>query len=127
MWKTKNFCLLFLILILTFITSCNNTVKWIDTGKWKKDYKGCDAYRTSLISVIKENKADLIGKTDAFFFSALGKANRVSYSTRGKKTFYYYLAPGSQCDNNTGMTTCLIIEFESLGTSRLIYLEEIQL
>ena len=41
-------------------------------------------------------------------------------------SYYYYLTSGSQCDTKTGKTNCLTIEFEALGTSRIIYLEEIQ-
>lgn len=128
MWKTKNFYILFVLFNILPFTSCNsNKISWIETDKWKKDYKGCETYRSSLIPVLKERKDELLGETDAFFFRTIGKANRVSYSTRGKKIFYYYLTSGSQCDNKTGKTNCLTIEFESLGTSRLIYLEEIQL
>jgi hypothetical protein len=128
MWKTKNFYRPAFILIIITLTSCNsNNISWIDTKAWKKDYKGCGTYRGSLIPVIKERKIDLLDKTDVFFVQALGRANRVSYSERGKKIFYYYLTPGSQCENNNKKTECLTIEFEALGTSRLIYLEEIML
>jgi hypothetical protein len=128
MWKNKNFCALIILSIVLFCSSCNsNNIKWIETSKWKLDYKGCDLYRSSLIPELKIHKDELLGETDSFFFRTLGKANRVSYSTRGKKIFYYYLAAGSQCDGNSDKTTCLTIEFESLGTARLIYIEEIQL
>jgi hypothetical protein len=128
MWKTKNFYILFALFNILMLTACNsNKISWIETDSWKKDYKGCKTYRSSLIPVLKERKDELLGKTDAFFFNTLGKANRVSYSDRGKKIFYYYLTSGSQCDQTTGKTNCLTIEFEALGTSRLVYLEEAQL
>ena len=128
MWKTKNFYIILSLYTILSVTSCNsNKISWIETDRWKKDYKGCVTYRSSLIPILTERKNELLGKTDAFFFRAMGKANRVSYSDRGKKIFYYYLTPGSQCENMTGKTNCLTIEFEALGTSRLVYLEEIQL
>ena len=128
MWKTKNFYIPAFIFISIALTSCNsNNISWIDTKEWKKDYKGCGTYRGKLIPVINERKNELLDKTDVFFVQALGRANRVSYSDRGKKIFYYYLTPGSQCENNINKTECLTIEFEALGTSRLIYLEEIML
>jgi len=127
MWKTKNLCTLLLLLTSAAILSCNNNkISWIETADWKKDYKGCGSYRSALIPVLKQRKDELLDKTDAFFFHTLGKANRVSYSERGKKIFYYYLTPGAQCDQLSGKTQCLTIEFEALGTSRLIYLEEVQ-
>jgi len=126
MWKTKNFYLLLILFTSSLLFSCNkNEISWINTPDWKKDYKGCEGYRKSLIPVIEKRKGELLDKTDAFFFHTLGKASRVSYSDRGKKIFYYYLTPGSQCDSLSGKTNCLTIEFEALGTSRLIYLEEI--
>lgn len=126
MWKTKKFYLLLVISAASLLVSCNrNEISWIKTSDWKKDYKGCDGYRKSLIPVIEQRKDELLDKTDAFFFHTLGKANRVSYSERGKKIFYYYLTPGAQCDKMSGKTNCLTIEFEALGTSRMIYLEEI--
>ena len=128
MWKTKNFYIIFSLCTILAFTACNsNKISWIETDIWKKDYKGCGTYRKSLIPVLKLRKDELLGLTDAFFFRVMGKANRVSYSDRGKKIFYYYLTSGSQCENTTGKTNCLTIEFEALGTSRLIYLEEIQL
>jgi len=128
MWKTKNFYIIFSLYTILAFTACNsNKISWIETDSWKKDHKGCGIYRNSLIPVLKLRKDELLGKTDAFFFQVMGKANRVSYSDRGKKIFYYYLTSGSQCKNMTGKTNCLTIEFEALGTSRLIYLEEVQL
>lgn len=128
MWKTKNFYIYIALLSILGLNACNsNKISWIETDSWKKDYKGCGTYRASLIPILKERKNELLGKTDAFFFHVMGKANRVSYSTRGKKIFYYYLTSGSQCENQTGKTNCLTIEFEALGTSRLIYIEEVQL
>ena len=127
MWKNKNFYLLLAVLMFTHLTSCNsNKISWIETAAWKKDYQGCDGYRASLIPALEKQKDELLDQRDAFFFHALGKANRVSYSERGKKIFYYYLTPASQCKNGTGKTNSLTIEFEALGTSRLIYLEEVQ-
>jgi hypothetical protein len=128
MWKTKNFYILVALAGILAFTACNsNKISWIETESWKKDYKGCGTYRSSLIPVLKVRKDELLGKRDAYFFNTLGKANRVSYSDRGKKIFYYYLTSGSQCDNTGGKTNCLTIEFEALGTSRLVYLEEVQL
>lgn len=128
MWKTKNFYIILSLYTSTVFTACNsNKISWIETDSWKKDYKGCGTYRSTLIPVLKERKNELLGETDAFFFRLMGKANRVSYSDRGKKIFYYYLTSGSQCDNTSGKTNCLTIEFEALGTSRLVYLEEVQL
>ena len=128
MWKTKNYYILVGLACFIAFSACNsNKISWIETDNWKKDYKGCETYRSSLIPVLGKRKDELLGKTDAFFFSTLGKANRVSYSDRGKKIFYYYLTKGSQCDNINGKTNCLTIEFEALGTSRLVYLEEVQL
>jgi len=128
MWKTKNFYVLLTAGVFSLLSSCNkNEISWINTADWKKDYKGCEGYRKSLTPVIEVHKNELLDKTDAFFFHTLGKANRVSYSDRGKKIFYYYLSPGSQCEQMSSKTNCLAIEFEALGTSRLIYLEEINL
>ena len=127
MWKTKNLYAFVLVVVSITILSCNsNKISWISTTDWKKDYKGCTGYRASLIPVLKLKKDELLDKTDAFFFHTLGKANRVSYSERGKKIFYYYLTPAGQCDNLSGKTQSLTIEFEALGTSRLLYLEEVQ-
>jgi len=126
MWKTKNFYLLLILIIFTSLFSCNNNeISWINTKEWKKDYNGCSGYRKSLISVIEEHKDELLNKTDVFFFHTLGKANRVSYSERGKKTFSYFLTPGEQCSGGSGKTESLTIEFEALGTSRMIYLKEL--
>lgn len=128
MWKTKNFYLILVIGISSLLYACTkNDISWINTAEWKKDYKGCEGYRKSLVPVIEAHKDELLDKTDAFFFHTLGKANRVSYSDRGKKIFYYYLSSGAQCETVSSKTNCLTIEFEALGTSRLIYLEEITL
>lgn len=127
MWKNKNFCVLLAVLVCASVVSCNsNKISWIETAAWKKDYQGCDGYRTSIIPELEKRKDELLDQRDAFFFHTLGKANRVSYSERGKKIFYYYLTPGSQCKDRGGKTNTLTIEFEALGTSRLIYLEEVQ-
>jgi hypothetical protein len=123
MWKTKNFYLLFILTLCTLQLSCNNNkISWINTEEWKKDYNGCNGYKKSLIPVIEERKDELLNKTDVFFFHTLGKANRVSYSERGKKTFSYFLTPGKQCTDGTEKIQMLTIEFEALGTSRMIYL-----
>jgi hypothetical protein len=127
MWKNKNFCVLLIVLVFASLVSCNsNKISWIETAAWKKDYKGCEGYRASLIPELEKRKDELLDQRDAFFFHTLGKANRVSYSERGKKIFYYYLTPAAQCNELHGKTIGLTIEFEALGTSRLIYLEEVE-
>jgi len=126
MWKNKAYCHLSLFFVLFSITSCQkNSVDWINSDAWRKDYNGCSGYRMSLLPVLDKRKEEFLNKDDVFFFHGLGKPNRVSYSERGRKSFYYYLTPGEQCTPQTGKTQCLIIEFEALGSARMIYLRSL--
>ncbi|MBC7450621.1 MAG: hypothetical protein H7259_03945 [Cytophagales bacterium] len=124
MWKTKSFYLLAISVVFLSVSSCNNhEISWIDKAAWKKDIMGCEGYRKSLIPVLEKHKDELLNQKDVFFFHTLGKANRVSYSERGKKTFHYFLTPGAQCKGGSGIIESLTIEFEALGTARVIYLK----
>lgn len=88
---------------------------------WKKDKKGCDGKRSYLAEILFSKSSELKGVDDDDLADLLGKPEKINWEERGKKTYYYYLQPGSQCNSKLMLEgTQLAVEFDALGRVKLV-------
>ena len=89
---------------------------------WKSDKKGCMGKRTYLSEYLFENSVNIKGMNDDDILELMGKPEKTNWEDRGKKTYYYFIQPGSQCDTSSLVLEGIKIafEFDALGRVKLV-------
>ena len=108
--------------LLLAVSSCKDKASSFDfdTPSWKKDLYGCNGQRAAMVEKIKTIKPELIGLNEQDIISIFGKPNKEQLSSRGSKTFYYYIDGGQDyCDTNQ-IPQLLSIDFGALNNVRII-------
>ncbi|MCU0392138.1 MAG: hypothetical protein MUE81_13545 [Thermoflexibacter sp.] len=76
-------------------------VQGFDLEAWKKDKKGCNSTRASLLNDFeKKVKPQLEGLSEIEIVKILGKADYSLLAERNQKFYRYYLEEGEQCGKN---------------------------
>jgi hypothetical protein len=117
-----------IIIVIFFIaslifSSCKEAPKLegFNSELWKEDKKGCKGKRTYLSEILLTKTSDLRGVDDDDIVEILGKPDKYEGETRGKKTYYYYTQPGSQCESNLMLEGAqIVIEFNAIGKVNII-------
>ena len=67
------------------------------------------------------NSTKLKGMDDDDLADFLGKPEKSNWEARGKKTYYYYIQPGSQCSSDLMLEgSKLAVEFDALGRVKMV-------
>lgn len=100
----KNITCVFYLFVLFLLISCMQNspdVQGFDLEAWKKDKKGCNSTRASLLNDFeKKVKPQLEGLSEIEIVKILGKADYSLLAERNQKFYRYYLEEGEQCGKN---------------------------
>jgi hypothetical protein len=116
MGKTK-----FLIwgLFLIMLQSCYTpeSLRSFDSETWKADRYACDGKREKLIPEFEKIRKELYGKKEYIIRNLLGKPDKENLLERSQRIYYYYLEPGTQCQDPQTLSdvTRAEVRINSLG------------
>lgn len=112
----------FLFTSILFLVACSDrsTQLDFDSEAWKNDPKGCSGIRGDLVAKIKKIKPNLIGLDELTVLSVFGKPEKEQLSSRGTKTFYYYINGGRDFCGTNEVPWILSIDFGALNNVRMI-------
>lgn len=121
---------LLFIPLLCVVLSCSQkaSIAGFDSDNWKKDKKGCQAQRSTLLHDFDTIRLALYGKPENDIKDILGKPDAEQLMRRGQRVFIYYLEPGSQCSERNKLSEANRIEvrFNALQkVSEITYLRPI--
>src|SRR5688500_17963469 len=112
------------IIALTAATACSKpkpTLEGFNSELWKKDKRGCEGKRSYFAEILLTKSTDIKGMDDDDIAELLGKPEKSNWEDRGKKTYFYYIQPGNQCDSTMMLEgTKLAVEFDALGRVKLV-------
>jgi hypothetical protein len=122
--RIYNSCLITLLSLLA-LSACSSNQKpqleGFNSELWKNDKKGCEGKRSILAEAVLANSIKLKGMDDDDVADFLGKPEKSNWEERGKKTYYYYIQPGSQCNSDLMLEgSKLAVEFDALGRVKMI-------
>ncbi|CAN5359108.1 hypothetical protein BH23BAC1_BH23BAC1_50960 [soil metagenome] len=113
----NSFILLFFIII--YISGCREriSIEGFNEAIWKSDLMGCNGARENLISILSQEKDELMGLSENRILQFLGKPDFQELYERNQKFYYYYFIPGPQCQTGNPGTNegTLQIRFTALG------------
>ena len=116
MEKTK--LLIFGLLFLMF-QSCQTpeSLRGFDSDTWKADRYACNGEREKLIPAFEKIRKELYGKKEYIVRNVLGKPDKENLLERSQRIYYYYLEPGSQCQDPQTLSDVIRAEvrINSLG------------
>ena len=107
------------IIILIILTSCGKPLPKGDfnSAAWQADPFACKNQRLKLIPGFETIKDKLRGVSEKDLQTILGKPEATSLTDQSERNYLYYLEPGSQCQDNSRLSTAnkLTIRISSLG------------
>jgi hypothetical protein len=112
-----------ILLFTTLLFSCSEkpNLDGFNSEVWKKDKYGCEGKREYMAEKLFEQSSRLKGMDDDDLIDLFGKPEFYDWESRGKKSFLYYIRPGSQCDSGMMLEGAKIVfEFDALGRVRLV-------
>lgn len=117
----------------TFLTclligcSTKEEIRNFDAEQWKADKRGCLGKRKNLVQPILAVRDSLKGMDDDVLVDLLGKPEKTFYFSRGKKSYEYFIEPGSQCDPGKYKSegNRIVFEINAIGNVSLIVIKKI--
>ncbi len=88
-----------------------------DSEAWKTDALACKNERNSLLPGLDSMKEQLRGVSEKDLQKLLGKPEATSLTDQSERIYIYYIEPGSQCQQNNGLSEAnkLMVRISSLG------------
>jgi len=111
------------LISLILLCGCSEKPKLdgFNSDVWKNDKKACSEKREYMAEKIFEQTTKLKGIDDDDIIELFGKPETSNWESRGKKSFSYYITPGSQCDSSLVLEGAKIVfEFDALGRVSLV-------
>lgn len=124
--KTLTFIIFFTYLLIG--CSTKEEIRNFDSEQWKTDRRGCLGKRKNLVQPILEVRDSLKGMDDDVLVDLMGKPEKTYYFSRGKKSYEYYIEPGSQCDPGSKYKSegnRIVFEINAIGNVSLIVIKKI--
>jgi len=111
----------FALILTLFACSQKPKLEGFNSDVWKNDKKGCEGKRAYLAEVLLAKNQQLRGMDDDDLVNLLGKPEATNWESRGRKTYYYFIQKGSQCDQNLVLEGVkLAVDFDALGRVHII-------
>src|SRR5687767_13724750 len=109
---------IFLIIIGCLITGCSAKpdLPDFDEAIWQKDVRSCDNKRPGMVASLRKNTQNLIGLRHNEIIEVLGKPEGNSLEKSGERVYYYFIQPGSHCQNKKQISDAnkVFIRFDAL-------------
>ncbi|WP_170982681.1 hypothetical protein [Dyadobacter frigoris] len=118
MTKIKSFfSVLGLFVMLTACSAPPDKLGKLDVKKWRQDRGGCKGDRVSLISDLKAEQKQLLGKFADDIGKILGRPDIHQLGERNTKFYIYFLEKGAQCEDITKKSDArkVILKFNAIG------------
>jgi len=98
-------------------------IEGFNTDNWREDKFGCRGKRQEQLHVLQENKVMLLGLNQNEMSEILGTPDEHELYERKQKFFYYYISPGSECDQAKPNPIRLQIQFNAMGIANEVFFE----
>jgi len=116
--KNKVFLLLLFLGVDFVSTNCRPKVTFpgFDSAAWIGDSFACQNVRRNLIPELKKIRRELRGLAISQLMNVLGKPDSEALLAGNERIYYYYLMPGTQCQNKQELSSAnkLMIRFNAL-------------
>lgn len=103
-----------------FAFGCNSSqeIPGFDANQWKDDRNACANKREALMETLRKNPDLLKGLSEPELNATLGTPDKINLGTRNLKSYWYFIKPGSQCDqSNIALGPYLTVRFNAVGLS----------
>ncbi|RIJ41815.1 hypothetical protein [Pontibacter oryzae] len=101
------------------LSACSTpeSLKSFDSKTWKDDRYACSGKRGDLVDDLEAIKKELYGKKEYVLRNVLGKPDSEELMERNQRIYYYYLEPGTQCENRNMLSDAnrVQVRINSLG------------
>ncbi|MDQ3292702.1 MAG: hypothetical protein M3Q05_15555 [Bacteroidota bacterium] len=108
--------------------SCRPKVTFpgIDSQAWKNDKYGCQAVRSKMVQELNKIRFELRGLAIPQVMGVFGRPDSESLLASNERIYYYYLEPGTQCQNHRELSTAskLSIRFNALEKVSEVSIEQ---
>ena len=110
-------CLLFCLQL----AACGvpDSLKGFDSETWKNDRYACNGKRQGMTGEFEKIRRELYGKKEYVVRNLLGKPDSESLLERNQRIYYYYLEPGTQCEQRRGMSEANWVEVRINPTGKV--------
>ncbi|MDA0194559.1 MAG: hypothetical protein O2951_05845 [Bacteroidetes bacterium] len=96
-----------------------------NASNWREDKFGCRGNRQDQLAALQENKDVLLGLNQNEMSEILGSPDEHELYERNQKFFYYYITPGSGCDQAKPNPIRLQIRFSAMGIANEVFFENL--
>ncbi|MBW7467365.1 hypothetical protein K0O23_09810 [Pontibacter aydingkolensis] len=109
------------LLLCLLLTACGvpDSLKGFDSETWKNDRYACNGQRQKLTGEFEKIRRELYGKKEYVVRNLLGKPDSESLLERNQRIYYYYLEPGSQCDDRSKLSEANWVEVRINPTGKV--------
>lgn len=98
--------------------SCRPKVSFpdFDSVAWKQDAFACRGERRKMLSELQKIRRELRGLAISQLMGVLGKPDSEALLAGNERIYYYYLQPGTQCQNKQKLSAAnkLLVRFNAL-------------
>jgi outer membrane protein assembly factor BamE (lipoprotein component of BamABCDE complex) len=118
MLKLKSYvAVLGLFIVLTACSTPPDKLGNLDVKKWRQDRGGCKGERAALVSDLKTEQKQLLGKFADDIGKILGRPDIHQLGERNTKFYIYFLEKGPQCADITKKSEAkkVILKFNAIG------------
>ncbi len=126
MGEKKRLIFLGLLLLGINLSGCQPAadIPGFDEEAFREDAGGCEGVRNGMKEEVFEIEDDLQGLGQQEVMQLLGKPDKHSLASRGKKTFIYYIGPSAECDDHSSAKPLtMLIQFSALDAVTAVSFE----
>ncbi|PSR53036.1 hypothetical protein AHMF7605_05590 [Adhaeribacter arboris] len=118
----------FAIVLWGLAAGCRPKISFPDFNSqaWMSDSFACQSVRSKMIPELKKIKSKLEGLATTQVMGVLGKPDGEALLASNERIYYYYLQPGSQCQNSRELSTAnkLMVRFDALERVKEVLFEQ---
>jgi hypothetical protein len=109
------------LLLLLLLSSCGvpDSLKNFDSETWKEDRYGCNGKRQDMLKELTNIRQELYGKKEYVVRNLLGKPDSETLLERNQRIYYYYIEPGTQCQERGKLSEANRIEVRINPTGKV--------
>lgn len=125
----KNLSLLLLYGLVTILPfSCRQKISFPDfnSKEWITDAFSCRGIRPDLVPGLQKIRLNLRGLTTGQIMEVLGKPDAEALLANNQRIYYYYIQPGSQCQNKQKLSEAnkFMVRFNALEQASEVSFEQ---
>ena len=118
LFKKKIFICFLLLGMLGTVTHCRPKITFpeFNSTAWINDAFACQNVRSKMLPELKKIRRELRGLAISQLMGVLGKPDSEALLAGNERIYYYYLLPGTQCQNKQELSGAnkLMVRFNAL-------------